>query len=103
MPTAIARGLQQRGLDAWSARDAGNLGLSDEEQLTYAAQERAVIFTHDDDFLGLAHEWKQQAREHWGIICVHENKLSLGDCIHRLFDYGRILDPDDFHNELLFL
>ncbi|MCX7855781.1 MAG: DUF5615 family PIN-like protein [Anaerolineae bacterium] len=52
---AIAEGLRRRGVDAWSARDAGNLGMSDEEQLEYARRERAVIFTHDADFLRLIH------------------------------------------------
>lgn len=102
-PTAIASGLRQRGIDSWSARDAANLGLSDEEQLAYAGRERAVIFTHDHDFLRIAHEWTEQARAHWGIVYVHEDKLSIGDCVHRVFDYARILDPDDFRNELLFL
>ncbi len=29
---AVANGLKRRGVDAISAKDAGNLGLSDEEQ-----------------------------------------------------------------------
>jgi predicted nuclease of predicted toxin-antitoxin system len=83
---AIATGLQQRGVDALSARDSANLGMSDEEQLQYAIREQAVIFTHDDDFLRIAHAWLQQGREHWGVIYVHEQKLSVGECIRRLAD-----------------
>ena len=48
---AIVQGLKRRGVEAWSAIDKGKLGLSDEEQLRYAREERATIFTHDDDFL----------------------------------------------------
>ncbi len=47
----IAEGLKRRGIDAFSARDAGNLALTDEEQLIYACDEKATIFTHDVDFL----------------------------------------------------
>lgn len=65
VPVAVAVGLKQRGVEAWSARDVGNLGLGDEEQLRYASRQRAVVFTHDEDFLRLAHEWTQQGREHW--------------------------------------
>ena len=65
---AVAQGLKRRGIDAWSVRDVGNLGLSDEAQFHYATKESAVIFTHDDDFLRLPHEWTQQEHEHWGII-----------------------------------
>ncbi len=32
VPVAVAMGLKQRGVDAWSARDANNLGLSDQDQ-----------------------------------------------------------------------
>jgi len=44
---AIAEGLKRRGVHAVSSRDAGNLGLTDEEQLIYAGKERVTIFTHD--------------------------------------------------------
>jgi hypothetical protein len=42
---AIADGLKRRGVDAFSARTASNLGLTDEEQLLYAAKENAP-FSH---------------------------------------------------------
>jgi hypothetical protein len=77
-------------VDAWSARDTGNLGLSDEEQLEYAIREQAVIFTHDDDFLRLAHDWTQ-------------HKHSIGECIRRLMDYALILEADDMKNRVEFL
>jgi hypothetical protein len=43
---AIVEGLKRRGVEAWSAIDIGNLGFSDEEQLRYALEEKATIFTH---------------------------------------------------------
>jgi predicted nuclease of predicted toxin-antitoxin system len=64
VPVAVAEGLRRRGIEAWSARDAGKLGMSDEEQLNYACQQRAVIFTHDADFLKIAHQWVKQGKEH---------------------------------------
>jgi predicted nuclease of predicted toxin-antitoxin system len=78
---AVAIGLRQRGIDAWSARDIGNLGLSDEEQLAYANQERSVIFTHNHGFIKLAHNWAQQSKEHWGVIYIHQEAFSIGECI----------------------
>ena len=48
---AIAEGLRRRGINAISAKDIGNLGLRDEDQLKYALKEKLVIFTHYDDFL----------------------------------------------------
>ena len=50
VPVAAADGLKRRGFQAWSARDSGNLGLGDDEQLFYACQEKAIIFKSFDDF-----------------------------------------------------
>ena len=103
VPVAVAAGLKRRGVEAWSARDAGNLGLSDEEQLKYASRERAVIFTHDEDFIRLAHEWVQQGQEHWGVIYVHEQKLSIGECIRRLMAYALAVEVEEMKNRIEFL
>jgi len=37
---AIAEGLRRRGINAISAKDIGNLGLRDEDQLKYALKEK---------------------------------------------------------------
>ncbi|MBI4378675.1 MAG: DUF5615 family PIN-like protein [Nitrospinae bacterium] len=47
---AVANGLIRRDVEAISAKNVGNLGLSDEEQLTYAIKNNLVIITHDADF-----------------------------------------------------
>ena len=70
---AIVEGLKRRGIEAWSAIEKGRLGLSDEEQLRYALEEKATIFTHDDDFLSMATE---SGIEHFGIIYVHQQNNS---------------------------
>ena len=97
---AIAEGLKRRGVKIWSARDAGKLGLSDEEQLEYAIKERAAIFTHDDDFLSLVIE---SEREHYGIIYVHQQHLSIGDCVRLLKAIVEITSPDEMCNQIQFL
>ena len=76
---AVAEGLKRRGVKVITAKDARNLGLSDEEQIEYARQKGMVIVTHDDDFLSLAMEF-----EHKGIVFVHQQKYSIGDLIRNL-------------------
>lgn len=100
---AVAQGLRRRGVDAWSARDAGNLGMSDEEQLEYVRKERAVIFTHDADFLRLAHRELQEGREHWGVIYAHVGQFTVGECIRRLMDYALFMDAGEMKNRIEFL
>ncbi len=97
---AIVEGLKRRGVKIWSARGAGKLGLSDEEQLEYAMNEEAVIFTHDDDFLSLVIE---SGRGHYGIIYVHQQRLSIGECIRRLKTIAETKTSNEMRNHVLFL
>lgn len=97
---AIAEGLKRRGVQAWSARDAGNLGLTDKEQLEYVARGKAVIFTHDDDFLSMVAKSDQ---EHYGVIYVHQQKLSVGECIRRLKNLAETRSVMDIKKRIEFL
>ncbi len=78
-------------------------GASDEEQLIYAAKERAVLFTHDVDLIVIARKWTAQGKEHYGVIYVHQDSLSAGECIRRLKDYADILEAEDMLNRVEFL
>lgn len=100
---AIVNGLRRRGVKAWSTVEAGNSGLSDEDQLVYAAKEHAVLFTHDMDLISIANKWIKAGKEHWGVIYVHQESLSIGQCIYRLKDYVDILEAEDMKNLVEFL
>lgn len=97
---AIVEGLKRRGVEAWSAIDIGKLGLTDEEQLMYAFKEGATIFTHDDDFLSMVNI---SEIEHCGIIYVHQEHISIGECIRRLKAIVETIHPEEMHNRILFL
>jgi hypothetical protein len=99
----VAAGLRRRGVDATSAHDSGNLGVSDEAQLEYAARQRAVIFTHDADFLRLAQSWELRKRAHWRIIYAHPDKLAVGESIRRIKEFADVFEPEDFKNHVEFL
>jgi len=95
---AVAEGLKRRGVKVITARDSGNLGLSDEEQFEYARKENLVIITHDDDFLSLAMD-----REHKGIVFVHQQKYSIGDLIRKLKLLWDVVEQKDMKNHVEFL
>lgn len=103
VPTAVAEGLKRRGVDAVSARDAGNLGLTDEEQLVYASENELLLFTHDADFLKIAHHWARTDQRHWGIIYVHQQKMGVGECIRRLKIVSDVFDAESLQNHIEFL
>lgn len=100
VPVAVAEGLKRRGVDAWSAYEAGNAGLTDEEQLAYAYKEQAAIFTHDDDFLRLAAEGE---REHYGVVYAHQQWYSLGECIRRLKALAETHAREELKGRVIFL
>ena len=95
---AVAEGLKRRGVKVITARDAGNLGLSDEEQLEYARQKGMVIVTHDDDFLTFSAEL-----EHKGIVFLHQQKYSIGDMIRNLKLLWDVVEQKDIKNHVEFL
>jgi len=96
--TAIVEGLKRRGVDAFSAKDMGKLGLTDEQQIKVAAANRAAIFTHDVDFLRMASE-----KRHPGIIYVHQQKLTVGECIKRLKAIAETKSPAQMRGRIIFL
>jgi predicted nuclease of predicted toxin-antitoxin system len=100
---AIAEGLQRRGVDAFSARDRDKLGLTDEEQLFFANQEKAAIFTHDDDFLRIAAKWNDEGKTHCGVIYCHQTTYGIGDCIRNLKILATVLSSEDMINHIEFL
>jgi hypothetical protein len=54
---------------AQSTAEAGNAGMSDEAQLTYATEQGMAILTYNaQDFILLAHMWYTAGREHAGIM-----------------------------------
>jgi predicted nuclease of predicted toxin-antitoxin system len=94
----VAEGLKRRAVKVITARDVGNLGLSDEDQLEYARRKSMVIVTHDDDFLSLAMKLK-----HKGIVFVHQQKYSIGDLMRNLKLLWDIVDRRDMKNHIEFL
>ncbi len=99
----IAEGLKRRGIKAFSAHEKDMIGSTDIEHFKYAAAMQAVVFTHDHHFLKIAKESVNDGKNHWGIIFVEMNKLSVGECIKRLVFYAEILSPEEMKNQIEFL
>ncbi len=54
----VASLLNSRGFEATTAKQAGQLGKTDVEQLEYAISKKAAILTHNrNDFAALAQEY----------------------------------------------
>ena len=67
----VAEGLRRQGIDAVSVHEIGrgSRGLTDAEQLEYAAAEGCMLVTYNrQDFQALDDEWLRQERSHAGIL-----------------------------------
>lgn len=100
---AIAEGLKRRGVDTFTAQEAGSLGLTDEEQLLYAKKMKAIIFTHDIDFLKISAEWTAGGRSHNGIVYCHQSRYPVGECIRKLRMLSEVLSSEDMVDHIEFL
>jgi hypothetical protein len=98
----LAAMLLARGFTVTTARDAGQLGRSDEEQLTFATNAGSVLLTHNRvDFERLHGSWFEAGRPHSGIIIARrrlpaELARRLGRLIVRL-------PAEDFVNQLFYV
>lgn len=96
----IARGLRRRGLEAIDVREVDNIGLSDEEQLGYVKENDFVLFTYDDDFVGIV---KEGNISHPGLIYCDQRKYSIGEIIRGLAKIIEKSSGKDLRNEIRYL
>lgn len=100
--TSLVRALCARRVDVLTANEAGKVGISDAEQLAFAASQKRTVFTFNrGDFAKLHAEYLQHGPDHAGIIVSDQLEISV--VIRRLL---RLLDSRkavDMRNWLEFL
>ncbi|MGB9301358.1 MAG: DUF5615 family PIN-like protein [Anaerolineae bacterium] len=98
----MASALRLRHFDVVSAHEVRRWGLSDEEQLSYAASEGRALFTYNAaDYLQLHLDWLQRGQEHQGIIV--SDQLPIGETVRRLLSLLNRVTADEMRNELRWL
>lgn len=97
---SIIEGLRRRKIELLSAIELGYIGKPDEFHIKKASEMKAVILTHDSDFLRIASS-KEVA--HNGIIFSHSKNVSIGQCIRGVELIARVLTDEDMENYIEFL
>ncbi|MFQ5796533.1 MAG: DUF5615 family PIN-like protein [Candidatus Bipolaricaulia bacterium] len=76
----VAAALRARGHDVVASHEVGNDGLSDEDQLSYAAQNGRHLVTYNRrDYLMLADRWYRQQRRFPKILLLIERRTPRTD------------------------
>lgn len=103
VPSAITQGLRQRGIDVLTTAEDQTSDWTDEPLLERARNLERVVFTQDDDFLVIAHEWQQSGREFCGIVYAHQLSITVGQAIRDLELLTRVMTFDELRNRIEFL
>lgn len=101
----LAPALRRRGYTVESAAEAGNIGVSDEAQLTYAASRGMAILTYNaQDFIPLARDWHSVGREHSGIVISEQfSQRQFGELLRRVLRLLDSVTADEMYNQIVFL
>jgi predicted nuclease of predicted toxin-antitoxin system len=101
--SAVTAGLRARGVDVLTAHEDGHAQEDDSVILQRATSLRRVVFTQDDDFLTLAHEWLGAGREFAGVTYAHQLNITIGQAINDLEVIAKVLEPEELLNRIQFL
>jgi predicted nuclease of predicted toxin-antitoxin system len=99
VPRGVALGLRRRGIDVTTTPEAGLLEALDEEQCAYAHGEGRVVFTQDEDFLGL----HASGMPHSGIAYCRKNTRSIGEMVRGLVLIWEVYDPSEIAGRVEYL
>ncbi len=98
----LSKLLKARGFDVITSRDANMLGKTDEEQLTYAATCKRVLFTHNRvDFENLYTEYLKIGKFHWGIIIA--NRRDEYSLLNRLLMILNNITMEEMRNQIRYI
>lgn len=99
---SLAETLRKRGYDAVHLQELDRKGLSDAEQLDYAAsQERCFVSFNVKDLVLLHNLYVAEEEEHWGIVVSKQR--SVGEMLRRLLFLSGKFSREVMKNRLEFL
>ncbi len=104
MRISFVEALRKAGLDVETVADADRLGISDSNQLRWAAERGRVLYTFNvKDFSLLHAQWLTQGNSHAGIVVVPRQHYSLGDQLRGLMELTNSHSAEDMVNQLIYL
>lgn len=98
----VAELVRARNYDVLTARDAGNLTASDEQQLAFAVQQQRTILTHNrGDFELLHQKYMTTGQHHYGIIIAIRRPVYV--IARRLLSILNQVTADEMEDQLCFV
>lgn len=101
--SAVTDGLRSRGLDVLTVQEGGFGRSSDPDVLQRATDLDRLLFTQDDDFLAIAHDWQQSGRLFAGAAYAHQLDLTIGQAVRQLELICNVMTAEVVRNTILYL
>ena len=93
---AITKGLLLRGVDVVTAQEDGYDSTPDDSVLDCASELGRVLFTFDDDLLKEAKRRQRDGKPFAGVLYVHQNDATIGQCIADLELIANVCEPEEY-------
>ncbi len=104
MDSDLVAALRSRGVTVITALDAGLVGESDDEHLTFATNHGCVLYTFNvSDFYRLHTEYLDTEREHAGMILSPQQRFSVGEQLRRILRLRWVTTMEGMRNQVEFL
>jgi|ERR1044071_824841 predicted nuclease of predicted toxin-antitoxin system len=98
----LSKLLRSRGFAVTTTGEAGRLGASDDEQLSYAVTQQRCLLTHNRvDFEGLAQRYFDAGKRHCGIIIAV--RRSPHEIFRRLLRLLNQVTADEMENQVHYI
>jgi hypothetical protein len=99
----IALALRAHQIDVLTTTTLGRKGMTDEEHLEFALREGRVIYTIDQDFLILAHQYLEQNSPFAGFVYHKPGQKTKREIIDFLLLMNAVYEPEDMRNRVEFI
>jgi len=104
LESALLMGLQSRGVDVITSKQAGMLNRDDEEHLAFATGlGRTLVSYNNHDYLRIHAEWVSTGKSHAGIVGIHQRVYALGEEIRMLSRFALATRIGTMQDQFVFL
>lgn len=103
VPSAITNALRERGTDVLTAHEDHTDEVDDATLLDRASSLERVVFTFDQDFIGLTSHWQAAERRFAGVIILQNTRIPFQQCVDELHLICRVYDLSDLENRLEYI
>lgn len=103
IPSAVTEGLRRMGIDVLTSQEDGTREAQDDALLPRATELGRILFSQDQDLLGIASVWQSKEKPFSGLVFAHQEGASIGRCIEDIELIALCCSEGEVANPVIFL